>query len=430
MLATLLRPFGAVLVLLCAVRVAIPLAALAASGSDLPGLPRYEYEPTPGDGSAYYAAAREFLASWGRLGRVSLALIALGFLAGAFLLLRAWTRRPRLRPVCLAAAALLVAVVLAAPITQMLQTGAGAVGWPLLWALPMLPYRALGLTLDPGIAFGFGVAVSLLANVVSVVAIAYAGRQATRRPAVGLLAAAVFAFWPLLTGIAGGSRAWENGTWHVDAGLHMYTEPVSTALVAVALAILVSSSAGSTGLVAAGIAAGLAVTVRPTNGIFALAAFLLVSGRNRLYYLAGALAVAPIPVAFWPRRYGYQLTGSPQPGGLGPEAQFSPDYFVSSWSDSLLFTPRVLAILVPLALVGAFLVRSRRVALLLGASALANPILYSFFWATEQHPRYLYASLPATLVLWAAGVVGLTLGLRKGLEARTKGRRDPNMISA
>jgi hypothetical protein len=209
----------------------------------------------------------------------------------------------------------------------------------------------------------------------------------------------------------------------------MYTEPVSTALVSVALAVLVSPAVGPRGLVAAGIAAGLAVAVRPTNGIFALAALLLASGRGRFYYLAGALAVAPIPIAFWPRRYGYQLTGSPQPGGLGPDAQFSPDYFVSSWDDSLLFSPRMLAILVPLAVVGAFVVRSRRVALLLGASALANPVFYSFFWATELHPRYLYASLPATLVLWAAGVVALTLGLRKNFAPRTKGRSGPNMIS-
>lgn len=412
---------------LVAIRVALPLAALAAEGSSLPGLPRYDYEPTPGDGSAYYAAAREFIASWGRLGKVGFALLALGFLVGAAALLQARRRWPERRALLVACAALLVSLVLAAPISRMLVTGAGAVGWPLLWGLPMLPYRALGLPLDPDIAFVFGLVVSLLANAVAVVAIAYAGRDATGRRAVGLLAAAVFALWPLITGVVGGSRAWENGTWNVDAGLHMYTEPVSTSLVALSLALLLSRPAGPMRLVGAGIAVGLAVAVRPTNGFFALGALLLVEGLGRLYFLAGALAIAPIPIAFWPRRYGYQLTGSPQPGGLGPREQFSPDYVVSSWADSLLFSPKVVLILVPLAILGAFALRSRRTACLLAASALVNPVLYSFFWATDEHPRYLFASLPAALVLWATGVLLVGWRLRGStlVGARIPRSRDP-----
>src|SRR3712207_2541464 len=41
------------------VRLSIPLGALAASGSDLPGLPRYTYRPLNGDAFGYYAGARE-----------------------------------------------------------------------------------------------------------------------------------------------------------------------------------------------------------------------------------------------------------------------------------------------------------------------------------------------------------------------------------
>ncbi|MDQ3821879.1 MAG: hypothetical protein M3321_01395, partial [Actinomycetota bacterium] len=48
---------------LAAVRVAIPLAALAASGRALPGLPRYEYDGLTGDATGFYAATREFIAS-------------------------------------------------------------------------------------------------------------------------------------------------------------------------------------------------------------------------------------------------------------------------------------------------------------------------------------------------------------------------------
>jgi hypothetical protein len=56
---------------------AIPLAALAASGRALPGLPRYEYEGLTGDATGFYAATREFIASPARLGALGLlALVA------------------------------------------------------------------------------------------------------------------------------------------------------------------------------------------------------------------------------------------------------------------------------------------------------------------------------------------------------------------
>ncbi|HKT45543.1 MAG TPA: hypothetical protein VJQ85_12135, partial [Gaiellaceae bacterium] len=35
---------------------------------------------------------------------------------------------------------------------------------------------------------------------------------------------------------------------------------------------------------------------------------------------------------------------------------------------------------------------------------LVNPVFYSFFANTAEHPRFLYASLPELFVLWAAGV--------------------------
>src|SRR5471030_3340538 len=98
-----------VLALLAAIRVAIPLAALVADGSKLPGIPRFVRAPADGgltgDATGFYAATREFMAAWGRMPRAVLALDALFALAAAAAVTLAWRRRPRLRP-WLAAAAL------------------------------------------------------------------------------------------------------------------------------------------------------------------------------------------------------------------------------------------------------------------------------------------------------------------------------------
>ena len=91
------------------------------------------------------------------------------------------------------------------------------------------------------IAFAFPLA--LVANIAALVATAYAGFYATGRRAVGLTAAAALAIWPLLSAVVAGQSAWENGTWLVETGLALYTEPLSTALVTVALlAVLALSS--------------------------------------------------------------------------------------------------------------------------------------------------------------------------------------------
>lgn len=412
---------------LAAVRVAVPLAALAASGSSLPGLPRYIYEPTPADAHAYYSAARELIAAWSRVGELRLLAAAILLVAGALAAQRLWRRRPEARGSLVVAASLLVSLVVALAVSRMVATGAGAVGWPLVWAAPMLPYRAVGLPLDPGIAFGFGLAVSLLANVVTVVATAVAGRAVTGRAGVGLLAAGAFAFWPLASGLLAGPEGWRNGTWAVDAGLHMYTEPVSTALVAAAAALLLSAPQTPVRLALAGAAAGLATVVRPTNGLFALLllafAFHRSGVRAAVLVAGGALALAPVQAAFWPRRYGYELTLAPDPG-VGPARPFALDYVVPNWTDSLLVSPLLVAVVVPLAVAGAIALRPRSTALFLVAWALANPLVYSFFAATWEHPRYLFASLPALLVLWASGVsVVASGGVRTVARAVARGER-------
>jgi hypothetical protein len=388
----------AILGAFAAVRVGLPLAALAASGSSLPGLPRYDYAPTNGDAAGFYAASRELLASSGRFGLWLLPL-ALAVVIASAAIWWAW-RRGFNRAWLIVAASALVALVATAAITQIRPSGAAVIGWPLIWSLPMLPYRALGFPLDPDIAFGFGLVISLLANVVTLVATAFIGLYVSGRRSVGLAAAGLYAFWPLLVAVVAGERAWGNGTWNVDTGLAMYTEPVSTALVATAMALVLSPRLSDVRLALAGAALGLATVVKLSNGALAaivLAALVWRLGASRTAPYAAACAAFALPVAvFWPKGY------SAYPESV-PSDPVSTDYVLRSWTDSLVFTPRTLLVLVPLAVVGVFALRRTWDRALLAAWALVNPVLYSFYRVTFEHPRFLFASLPAVFVLWVLG---------------------------
>jgi len=391
---------------LAAVRVAIPLAALAAEGTALPGLPRYERpRDLSGDATGFYATAREFIAAWGRVPHVLLAVLALATVAAAIALVRAWRRRPSARAWLVVAAAWWLGLLLVVNVAEERFSGAAVIGWPVVWALPMLPVRVAGAPLDPNVAFWLGLPLQLACNVVTIVATAYAGLYATGRRAVGLVAAAAFTFWPLLTGALNGERAWENGTWAVDAGLHMYTEPLSTALVAVALALLLSPRLTALRLALGGCALGFATTVKISNVVVAAAGALLLAWRFRgelvrvLPYVAAGLAWAPLLFVYWPLGYS-RLTDDPT---YWPQDPFRLSYVVTSWTDSLLFTPRTLAIIAPLALVGVVAVRRPWPLALLATWTLANPLLYSFYSYTPIHPRFLWASLPSFFVLWSAG---------------------------
>jgi hypothetical protein len=101
--------------LLAAIRVAIPLAAYADRGSSLPGMPVFERSARDGgltgDATGFYAAAREFMAAWGRMPRAVLVLDALLALAAAIAIAVLWTRRKSWRPRLVAAALLAFGVV-------------------------------------------------------------------------------------------------------------------------------------------------------------------------------------------------------------------------------------------------------------------------------------------------------------------------------
>jgi hypothetical protein len=157
-------------------------------------------------------------------------------------------------------------------------------------------------------------------------------------------------------------------------------------------------------LALAGCAASAATLVKLSNALLAAAAlvivFLRVRKRDAMPYLAGALALAPLVLVYWPLSYP-KLFDNPQ---SWPRDPFDPAHIASSWTHSSIFTPHTLAIVAPLALIGvAAILRPWQLALVL-AFLLINPIFYSFYANTAQHPRFLYASLPELFVLWAGGI--------------------------
>src|SRR2546423_5112115 len=151
--------------LLAAIRVAIPLAAYADEGSSLPGLPVFSRPARDGgltgDATGFYAATREFMAAWGRMPRAVLALDALFVLAAATAIVLLWRRRAAARPWLAAAALAASGLAVCVDVHWMKPSGAAVFGWPLVWALPMLVYRGLGVGLSEHVAWDFAFALSL-----------------------------------------------------------------------------------------------------------------------------------------------------------------------------------------------------------------------------------------------------------------------------
>jgi hypothetical protein len=233
--------------------------------------------------------------------------------------------------------------------------------------------------------------------------VAYLARNATGRRTAGLLAAACWSAWPLLVGLIAGHRGWTNGQWEVDVGLHNYSEPLSTLLVTAAAALLLSPRLTTLRLTLAGCALSVATCVKVSNALPALIGlvFVLLHARVRAgaAYLAGAIAFAPVVILYWPLSYP-KLYNDPQ---SWPRDPFDVGHVVSSWSQSSVFRPHTLAIVLPLALIGAFALRRPWALALVVTFLLVNPVFYSFYANTAKHPRFLYASLPELFVLWAAG---------------------------
>lgn len=386
---------------LVAFRILVPLTVLAAAPARMPLLPRYDGVHFSGDATGYYEAISNFYAAFrsvlvGGLGLGVLAAFAFSLIGAAW----AWRRGWRAVALLLPAAVVSVAVTLV--VHETAAPGAPVIGWPLAWALGLFPLPALGLELTPDRAFPLGVALGVAANGVTTVATAYLGLRASGRHSVGLAAAALFATWPAWVGVVAGHDAWENGQWNVDAGLHLYTEPLSTMLVVVTLAVLLGPPPGEAAATASGLALGFATVVKLTNGLIGLALVPLVAARYGLRraaaLAAGGLVALPIVIAWWPKGY-VQIYD----GAIAPVPAYSLDYVGANWRSSTIFTPLMLLLLCLPALAGVLGIDGWYARSVLVAPVAVTVLAYSAYYVTNQHPRFLYVALPPLFVLWAAG---------------------------
>jgi hypothetical protein len=399
------------------VRAFFPLAALI-SGGLLPGFPDYAYAGPRGDAHGYISAARALISAAAGLGPV-LVLLAAVALVAALAARSAWRRVPEARHWIVAALAVVLFSLLAAIVLNLEgQAPTGAIGWPFILGAFLLPFRVVGW-IDDEVAVGVGIALAIVANAVTIFATAYIGERLSGSRRVGLAAAGTFALWPLLTWALLGDGTWQNSAWEIEAGLELYTEPVSTAFVAAGIALVLVRGRPPWASVAAGILLGYSASIRPTNIVFAIGVGLLfAAGRDwrsvgRL--AAGGLTTLPLVLAFLPKKRGYDLELARDETGL---PLWSSDYLVSSFTDATVWRPLLLVVLLPLAVVGVAAARRRAAAFALLGGVLANAAIYAFFRATWEHPRYLHAGLPVVLALWATGVAWLASRARGDAEAR------------
>ena len=407
---------------LVAVRLAIPLLTLAFSGHTLPGLPAYRYQPLNGDSFGFYSATREFISSLGRVNRPLLLLASVLVVVATVIGVRLWRRSParRVLAVLLPAAALSLAVTL--PIHQMHPPGAAVFGWPLLWSIPMIPIRAVGLEPTPDVAFVIGLLLTLGALSVTVVGTAYVGLYATGRRSIGLIAAGLFTLGPLVSRPLAGASAWENGQWNVDVGLHLYTEPLSTALVVLSVALVLRPATQQLGRAGAGLAIGYAAVVKLTNGVVGVVLAVLVARRHGLRqampYAAGGLVSLPIVLAYWPKGYVGMFDGATSASAR----PWSLSYADDAWAHSLLYTPRLLLVVAPLLLLGCFAIRDRWLLAVVCTPIVVNAVIYSFYDVTALHPRFLYVALPFVFVLEASGAIAVADAVRRRLRSTSEVR--------
>lgn len=378
--------------------VALALLALAASpGRLVPGLPTYRYQPHPGDAYGYYYCAREV---------ISTVLHDAAFVAGAVLVAAALvvvTRRRTADPALRLLAWIWAAGVVVGVLAERVHfTGAAQFGWPLAWSIPLGIVRLVTAQPVLGLSFALGLALSLACNAITVVASFLVARRAGLGDAVAFAGATLVAFWPLVSLLTGPNAA-TNASWQIWLGLSLYTEPLSTALVVVALALLLARPpVEPRRLVLAGALLGYATLVRLSDvlilGCVLVAQLLWRERSEAAATAAGAAAFGPGALLYWPK--GYPALKPP----VFPKHPFELHYANAAWSHSYLWHPLVLVALVPLGLVGILRARSRPAAVLwscIGVTAL----FYTFYQLTPEHPRFLYVVLPIVLVFWAAGAV-------------------------
>lgn len=394
--------WASMLALFVGIRTLIPLAVLAAAPSKLPLLPRYRYVPLNGDAYGFYHAVANLFAAFdgvfdGVIGLAALFLLACFSVASLIL----WRGGIRWAAVLLPAFG--VCLIIGVLVRDMAGAGAAVIGWPLLWAAALLPLPILHIPLTPDRAFPAGLTLSLLTNATTIVATALIGLRASGRRSVGLTAAGLLATWPIWVGLIAGHQAWMNGQWNVDVGLHLYDEPLSTALVAVSLVLLLNPRLNAESAAVAGLLLGFATAVKLTDGFIALALVVVIALRDGVRRAAivalGGAATTPIVIGFWPHGY-----VNPTNGPFRFSDLYQLRFVSNNLRTSTIFTWTMLLVLVPLAVCGIFFLAGRFPRALLLAPIIATIVCYAAYYVTNQHPRFYYVALPPLFVLQAAGV--------------------------
>src|SRR5262249_35255081 len=146
---------------------------------------------------------------------------------------------------------------------------------------------------------------------------------------------------------------------------------------------------------------GFATAVRVSNiTIAALVAVILafrVDRRTFAVLIAALAGGGAIVASFWSLGYATFGGGRSESAPLG---LFSWHYLARSWRDSAVFDWRMLVILLPLPLLGAYAIRKLRLELLLLCGTVAvTAAFYSVYYITALHPRFLFVALPELFVL-------------------------------
>ena len=390
------RSFRVWVGILALLRILPAIVVLAANGRSLPTIPGSRYGPPTGDTYGFYAAAREFVSAWAHVSRPLLALSVLALVAALVIARRLWRQGSGGPAVALLSVA--IGLFTAVGVRAMVPTGAGAVGWPIVWSIPMFPLRAAGL-LSYHVAYYVGIAILLAANVVTVIATALIARRFAR-PRIALLAPALLVLWPFLMRFVEGTGNIVYGSWLVDSGRR---------------SLLRAAVDGARG--------GRARPDRPARRRRARdrRSRRVDRLRDRGPHLqhhhrrcarlerpaARAIGVPPsctaspcaglgaIAAAFWSLGYATFSGGKSE---QAPAGLFSWHYLLRSWRDSGVFDWKMLLLLLPLPLVGAWALRRDTPTWSRSPGRWwSRPAFYSAYYITALHPRFLFVALPAAL---------------------------------
>jgi hypothetical protein len=410
------RSFRVWVGILALLRILPAIVVLVANGRSLPTIPGSGYGPPTGDTYGFYAAAREFVSAWAHVSRPLLGLAVIALIAALVVARRLWRQGSGGGAVALVSVA--IGLFTAVGVRAMVPTGAGAVGWPIVWSIPMFPLRAAGL-LSYHVAYYGGIAILLAANVVTVIATALIARRFAP-PRIALVAPALLVLWPFLMRFVEGTGNIVYGSWLDDQGVALYAEPLSTALVAVALALVILRAEDERAIAAAGALAGFATAVRISNitiaAVLGLSILLLRNRRAAALYVIACAGMGAIAAAFWSLGYATFSGGKSE---QAPAGLFSWHYLLRSWRDSGVFDWKMALLLLPLPLVGAWALRRDTPDLVaLAGTVVVTAAFYSAYYITALHPRFLFVALPALFVLATVGVAALSRRSALGPEPR------------